>query len=151
MSFEQWYHEVQCIRDHYPEAVVQESIIQSPKGALADMAQYTGPSASINHILQKVSVIFDKVALFDVLMQNIYKVSQGNNEKFPSFATRLEGPKPNPVPMPREDDRSGGQTVPQGLPLPWSKEIYLQLHSVHVQCPWCIILATDSGCSKGHI
>ena len=31
------------------------------------------------------------VASFDVLMQNFYKVTQGNNERVPSFATRLEG------------------------------------------------------------
>ena len=31
------------------------------------------------------------VASFDVLMQNFYKVTQGNNEKVTSFATRLEG------------------------------------------------------------
>ena len=30
------------------------------------------------------------VVSFDVLMQNIYKITQGNNEKVPSFATRLE-------------------------------------------------------------
>ena len=31
------------------------------------------------------------VASFDVLMQNLYKVTQGNNEMVPSFATKLEG------------------------------------------------------------
>ena len=50
--FEQWYHEVQCIRDHYPELVVWESIVQSLKGAAADMAQYMGPIASVSEILQ---------------------------------------------------------------------------------------------------
>ena len=27
VSLEQWYHKVQCIKDHYPEVMVQESII----------------------------------------------------------------------------------------------------------------------------
>ena len=36
-------------------------------------------------------VIFSTVASFNVLMQNFYKVTQGNHEKVPSFATRLEG------------------------------------------------------------
>ena len=36
-------------------------------------------------------VIFSTVESFDVLMQNFYKVTQGNHEKVPSFATRLEG------------------------------------------------------------
>ena len=38
VSFEQWYHGVQCVRDHYLESVVQESIVRSLKGAVADMA-----------------------------------------------------------------------------------------------------------------
>ena len=74
-----------------PESVVWESIVQSLKGAVADMACYMGPTASVRGILQKLMVIFGMVALFDVLMQNFYKVTQGNNEKVPSFATRLEG------------------------------------------------------------
>ena len=38
VSFEQWYHEVQCVKDHYLESVVWESIVRSLKGAAADMA-----------------------------------------------------------------------------------------------------------------
>ena len=91
VSFKQWYHKVQCVKDHYPESVVWESIIQSLKGAAADMAWYMGPTASVEEILQKLMVIFRMVASFDVLMQNFYKVTQGNNERVPSFATRLEG------------------------------------------------------------
>ena len=91
VSFEQWYHEVQCMKDHYPESVVWESIIRSLKGAAADMARYIGPTASVSDILQKLMVFFGMVASFDVLKQNFYKVTQGNHEKVPSFATRLEG------------------------------------------------------------
>ena len=42
-------------------------------------------------ILAKLSVIFGTVASFNIIMQNFYKVTQGNNEKVPSFAMRLEG------------------------------------------------------------
>ena len=90
VSYKQWSHEVQCIKDHYPESVVRESIMQSLKGAVADMAHYMGPTASVSDILEKLSIIFGTVTSFDVLMQNFYKISQGN-EKVPSFATRLEG------------------------------------------------------------
>ena len=90
VSYEQWSHEVQCIKDHYPELVVRESIMQSLKGAVADMAHYMGPTTGVSDILEKLSVIFGTVASFDVLMQNFYKISQGN-EKVPSFVTRLEG------------------------------------------------------------
>ena len=82
---------MQCIKDHYPESVVRENIMRSLKGAAADMACYMGPTASVSEILEKLSVIFGTVASFDVLMQNFYKILQGDNEKVPSFMTRLEG------------------------------------------------------------
>ena len=91
VSFKQWYHKVECVKDHYPESVVWQSIVQSLKGAAADMAQYMGPTASVGEILQKLMVIFGMVASFDVLMQNFYEVTQGNNKKVPSLATRLGG------------------------------------------------------------
>ena len=55
VSFEQWNHEVQCIKDHYPESVVQESIVQSLKVAATDMTQYMGPTVSVSEILQKIN------------------------------------------------------------------------------------------------
>ena len=51
VSFEQWYHEIQCLKDHYPEAVVWESIIRLLKGAALDIARHMGPTTSIDHIL----------------------------------------------------------------------------------------------------
>ena len=55
------------------------------------MAWYMGPTAIVSKILQNLTVIFGTVASFDVLMQNFYKVTQGNHEKVPLFGTRLEG------------------------------------------------------------
>ena len=91
VSFKQWNHEVQCMKDHYPELVVQESIVRSPKGAAVNMAWYMGPTISVSDILQKLTVIFGTVASFDVLMQNFYNMTQRNHEKVPSFTTRLQG------------------------------------------------------------
>ena len=91
VSYEQWSHEVQCIKDHYPELVVRESIMRSLKGAVADMAHYMGPTAGVSEILEKLPVNFGTVVSFDMLMQNFYKTTQGGNEKVPSFMTRLEG------------------------------------------------------------
>ena len=91
VSFKQWYHEVQCIKDHYLESVVRESIVCSLKGAAADIARYIGPTTSIAHILQKLTVIFGTVVSLDILMQDFYKVTQSNHKKVPSYATRLEG------------------------------------------------------------
>ena len=91
VSYEQWSHEVQCIKDDYLESVVRESIMRSLKGAVADMAHYMDPTASVSKILEKLLVIFGTVMSFNMLMQNFYTIIQGGNTKVPSFATRLEG------------------------------------------------------------
>ena len=62
VSFKQWYHKVNCTKNHYPEAVVWESIIQSLKGPTVDMARYMGPTTNIAHILCKLLAIFGMVA-----------------------------------------------------------------------------------------
>ena len=49
------------------------------------------PTTSMAHILWKLSFIFGTVVSFDVLMQKLYKVTKGNNEKVLSFTMRLEG------------------------------------------------------------
>ena len=79
VSFKQWYPEVQHVKDHYLESVVTENIVHSLKGAAVDMARYMGPTASVAHILQKFTVIFGEVVLFDALMQNFYKGTQSNH------------------------------------------------------------------------
>ena len=89
VSFEEWYHWIPCIKDHYPEAVVWEHIIKSLKGAVADMARYMEPTTSTGHILCKLLVIFGMVASFDILMQNFYKVSQGNNKSISRIASSM--------------------------------------------------------------
>ena len=47
------------------------------QGAVADMAWYMGPTASVSNILENLLVIFGTLASFDVLMQNFYKITQG--------------------------------------------------------------------------
>ena len=81
VSYEQWSHEVQCIKDHFLESVVRESIMRSLKGAAADMAHYMGPTAGVSEILEKLSIIYGMVASFDMLMQNFYKIMQGVMKK----------------------------------------------------------------------
>ena len=43
VSYEQWSHEVQCIKDHYPELVVRESIMRSLKGCSGRYGSLHGP------------------------------------------------------------------------------------------------------------
>ena len=91
VSFEQWYHEVQCVKDHYPDSVVWESIVQSLKGAVVDMARYMGPTASVAEILQKLTVIFSTVASFDVLMQHFIRLPRETMRKCPPLPQGWRG------------------------------------------------------------
>ena len=43
----------QCVKDHYPELVVWESIVRSLKGAVVDMPWYMGPTTSVFDITPK--------------------------------------------------------------------------------------------------
>ena len=85
VSFEQWYHEVQCIKNHYPELVVWESIVRSLKGAAVNMAQYMGPTTSVTHIFQKLAVIFGTMASFDVLMQIFTRLPRATMRRSPAL------------------------------------------------------------------
>ena len=68
VSFKQQYYEVQCVKACYLESVVWESIVRLLKGAAVDMAWYMSPTASVAHILQKLTIIFGTMASFDILM-----------------------------------------------------------------------------------
>ena len=93
-----------CIKDHYPELVIQESIMWSLKGAAADMARYMGPTASVSDIIQKLMVIFRTVASFYVPMQNFCKVTAGEPWKSALICHKTRGDfKSNPVKMPKMD------------------------------------------------
>ena len=122
---------VPCVKDHYPESVVQESIVQSLKGAAVDMARCMGPTASVTEMLQKLMVIFSTVESFDVLMQNFYKVTQSNHEKVPSFATRLEGTlNPDLAKVFWKDCGLRGCMPPQRPTIPQGAQAYKRFNKV---------------------
>ena len=92
VSLEQWYHEGQCVKNHYPGAVGWESIIELLKGTAVDMARYMGPNTSIYYILNKLSVIFGTVALLNVVMQNFTRWARGIMKRFPLLPQDWRGP-----------------------------------------------------------
>ena len=81
-----------CAQGPLPRGGVLGEYYMIAKGTVEDMSRFMGPTTSADHILHKLSVTFGTVALFDMLMQNVYKVSQGNNEKFPPFLLGRRGP-----------------------------------------------------------
>ena len=83
VSFKQWYHDIQCVKDQYPELGVWESIVRSLKVAVVDMAWYMGATNSIAHMLQRLTIIFSTMASFDVLMQNFTKLHKVTTRRSP--------------------------------------------------------------------
>ena len=71
----------------HTEAILREGIVDSLWGATADLIQYLGPHAPVSHVLDKVELMFDTIASFDVLMQNFYKLKQGRMERMPVYVT----------------------------------------------------------------
>ena len=72
------------------------------------MARYMGPTASVAHIMQKLTIIFDTVASFNMLME----ILQGHTKQ-PWEGSILHHKagrnlKSDPVAVPQKDYRSRG-------------------------------------------
>ena len=90
-SFEQWSYELQILRKTYSESVLREGIPRSLKGAAADTVHNMGPGASLGTIIKKWSIIYRNVKSYDLLMGDLYRADQGEEETVTLFATRIEG------------------------------------------------------------
>ena len=108
-SFEQWSYELQTLRKTYSESALREGIQRSLKGAAADRVCNMGPSASLDTIIKKFSIIYGNVKSYDLLMVDFYRADQGEEETVTSFATRIEGllsqvrdKFPNQIPLSKE-------------------------------------------------
>ena len=50
-----------------------------------------GPNVPLDMILKKLTIIYDNVKSFDMLMRDIYRADQGEDETIPTLATQIEG------------------------------------------------------------
>ena len=91
VSYEQWRHEIVCIREVYPVQTAMEGVRRSLRGQAADMVRYLGPTATVGDVVDKLDVIYGRIATLDVLMQDFYSLVQGKGEKVSNFVSRLEG------------------------------------------------------------
>ena len=91
VSYEQWRHEIICVRDDYSRQNAMEGVRRSLRGQAADMVRYLGPTATVGDVVDKLDVIYGRIATLDVLMQDFYSLVQQKNEKISTFVARLEG------------------------------------------------------------
>ena len=108
-SFEQWSYELQTLRKTYSESVLREGIQRSLKGAAAHTVHNMGPGASLDTIIKKFSIIYGNVKSYDLLMGDLYRADQVEEETVTSFATWIEGllsqvrdKFPNQIPLYKE-------------------------------------------------
>ena len=55
--YNQWALELHSLQSHYREGILQEGIIRSLKGDVANMVQFLGPVASIKAILDTLDLL----------------------------------------------------------------------------------------------
>ena len=83
-SFEQWFYELQTLGKIYSESALREGIQRSLKGAAADTVCNMGPSASLDTIIKKYSIICGNGKPYDL-------ADQGEHETVTSLAMQIEG------------------------------------------------------------
>ena len=91
VSFEQWSYELQTLHRSYSNSGLREGIQHSLRGAAADTVCNMGPNVPLDMILKKLTIIYQNVKSFDLLMKDFYRADQGEDETIPFFATRIEG------------------------------------------------------------
>ena len=91
VSFEQWSYELQTLRKTYSDSALREGIQHSLRGAAADTVRNMGPDVPLDTFIKKFTIVYGNVKSFDLLMRDLYRADQGEEESIPSFATWVEG------------------------------------------------------------
>ena len=111
VSFEQWSYELQTLRKTYSKSTLREGIQRSLKGAAANTVCSMGPDSSLDTIIKKFTIIYDNVKSYDILMGDLYRADQEEDETVTSFATHIEGLSshvrdkfPDQIPFAKEQD-----------------------------------------------
>ena len=84
-------YEFQTLRKTYSDSALREGIQHSLRGAAADTGRNMGPDVPLDTIINKFTIVYGNVKLFDLLMWDFYRADQGGEESIPSFATPVEG------------------------------------------------------------
>ena len=114
VSFEQWHHEVQCVKDHYPETVVWESIVQSLKGGSSRYGQVYGPSHQHGPYPTKINGYFWHCGMVWHPYVKCLQSDAGQPWEGPLLCHKAgRDPQPNKFAVPLEDNWLRGATASQ--------------------------------------
>ena len=84
VSFEQWTYELQTLWKSYSDSALREGIQYSLREAATDAVHNMGPNVPLDMII-KITIVYDNVRPFDLLMRDFYQADQGEEETIPSF------------------------------------------------------------------
>ena len=85
VQFEQWLHAISNARKSFSEQLVWAAINKSCVEDAADAICCLPPGAMSDDIIEKFKWLYGSVESFDTLMQEFYRIVQGNNEKVQTF------------------------------------------------------------------
>ena len=88
--FEQWLYAISDARKNFNEQLVRAAINKSCVGDVADAISCLPPRATLDDIIEKFKWLYGSVKSFDTLMQEFYRIVQGENERVQTFVLHSE-------------------------------------------------------------
>ena len=90
VSYTTWKHEVEGLKTIYPIKAVIQAIKRSLKSPAAEVMWCLGPNPSYEQIMEALETRYDDVAEREVLLAELFSVTQGEKESLTEFASKLE-------------------------------------------------------------
>ena len=90
VSYTTWKHEVEGLKTIYPIKAVIQAIKRSLKSPAAEVMWCLGPDPSYEQIMEALETHYDDVAEREVLLAELFPVTQGEKESLTEFASKLE-------------------------------------------------------------
>ena len=90
VSYTAWKHEVKGLTTIYPIKAVIQAIKRSLKSPAAEVMWCLGPNPSYEQIMEALETRYDDVAEGEVLLAELFSVTQGEKESLTEFASKLE-------------------------------------------------------------
>ena len=89
LTFEQWYHDIQCCQQQYPESILLPALRKSIVGKAKTVLRSLGPAYSVAAALEALSQEYKLEASSDMIFQEFYRLRQEKGERVQVYSVRL--------------------------------------------------------------
>ena len=90
VSYTTWKHEFEGLKTIYPIKAVIQAIKRSLKSPAAEVMWCLGPNPSYDQIMEALETRYDDVAEGEVLLAELFSVTQSEKESLTEFSSKLE-------------------------------------------------------------